>query len=396
MRASVRASPLPRFILLYTLLYAGFGVASPFLPAFFERRGLGAEQVSIVLATGTAIRLLSGPAVNRLADALTALRLMLAVSMIGAAAASLGYLAVETFWLIVAVSLLHSMMLAPTTTIADALTLGAAMPEQGRRIAFEYGWVRGAGSAAFIVATILSGQAIAVYGLLAIVWLSAALLCAGAAVTWLVPERVARNDVDPQPVRGEGGVRQLVRSPTVRRVTLIAALVLGSHALHDSFSMIRWLSAGIGPGPAGLLWAEAVMAEVVVFFLLGPWLLARLGPAGALALAAGAGALRWIVMALSVDEIAIALTQPLHGLTFALLHLACMRLLAAAVPPDLAATAQAIYGTVGVGGANVLVTLAAGALYARYGAAAFWPMAALCLLALPLALQLRRALPDDR
>jgi MFS transporter, PPP family, 3-phenylpropionic acid transporter len=96
-------------------------------------------------------------------------------------------------------------------------------------------------------------------------------------------------------------------------------------------------------------------------------------------------------MALSVDVLAIALTQPLHGLTFALLHLACMRLLAAVVPPDLAATAQAIYGTIGIGGANVLLTLVAGALYARYGAAAFWPMAGLCLVALPLAWPLRRA-----
>lgn len=62
-------------------------------------------------------------------------------------------------------------------------------------------------------------------------------------------------------------------------------------------------------------------------------------PAGVLTLAAGAGVLRWVVMAATADVLALALVQPLHGLTFAALHLACMRLLAAIVPRRLAATA---------------------------------------------------------
>jgi hypothetical protein len=40
---------LPAFILLYATIYAAFGVASPFWPLFFERRGLQAEQLGILL-----------------------------------------------------------------------------------------------------------------------------------------------------------------------------------------------------------------------------------------------------------------------------------------------------------------------------------------------------------
>ena len=76
--------------------------------------------------------------------------------------------------------------------------------------------------------------------------------------------------------------------------------------------------------------------------------------------------------------------QPLHGLTFALLHLACMRLIVQVVPIRLAATAQSIYGTLCVGLATALLTLASGLLYAQMGGHAFLVMAALCLLALPL------------
>jgi len=43
---------------------------------------------------------------------------------------------------------------------------------------------------------------------------------------------------------------------------------------------------------------------------------------------------------------ALALSQPLHELTVALLHLACMRRLAEIVPPRLSATALTLYGTV--------------------------------------------------
>ena len=166
---------------------------------------------------------------------------------------------------------------------------------------------------------------------------------------------------------------------------MVAALILGSHALHDTFSVIRWRAAGISPQTISLLWSLSVAAEVVVFFIAGPWLLNRLTPAAAIALAALAGASRWVVATFSVDVVALALIQPLHGITFALLHLACMRLLARVVPDHLAATAQAIYGTVGVGAATALITVISGLLYARMGAWAFGVMSMLCLAALPIA-----------
>jgi PPP family 3-phenylpropionic acid transporter len=192
----------------------------------------------------------------------------------------------------------------------------------------------------------------------------------------------------PRPPRH--GFLLLFRIAPFRNLVLMAALVLGSHAMHDAFAVIRWSAAGIGPGTASLLWSEAVAAEVLVFFFVGPALVARLTPAGALALAALAGILRWAVMAHTADLAALVLVQPLHGITFALLHLACMRLIARHVPPGLEGTAQAVYATVGIGGATAVLTLASGALYARLDAQAFWIMAGLCLVALPIAARLKQ------
>jgi MFS transporter, PPP family, 3-phenylpropionic acid transporter len=68
----------------------------------------------------------------------------------------------------------------------------------------------------------------------------------------------------------------------------------------------------------------------------------------------------------------------------------------AAVPQGLEGTAQAIYGTVGIGAASAVLTLASGALYARLGAPGFWVMAALCALALPWTWTLRPPACSER
>jgi PPP family 3-phenylpropionic acid transporter len=387
---TVMRSALPRFLALYATLFAAFGVVSPFFAAFLSERGLRPEAIGLVLAAGTAVRLVAGPAGGRLADRLGTPRLALVGYAAAAACVAFAYLPAAGVWAFLLVSVAHATMLAPLTPIADALALGevAALEEAktGRR--FEYGWVRGAGSAAFIMGTLLSGQAVGRFGLTAIIWLNGVLLGVTAWCAWGVPDLLARN-VSLARERAVG-VGSLLRLPAFRRLMLVAALIQGSHALHDSFVVIHWRSLGIGDGTIGLLWSEQVAAEVLVFLLIGRWLLDRLGPGGASILAAASGIIRWVVLAETTSVAASALVEPLHGLTFALQHLACMRLIAAIVPSQLAATAQAIYATVAVGVATALLTLGSGPLYAHEGAAGFWVMAGLCAAAVPVAWRLPR------
>ena len=102
------------------------------------------------------------------------------------------------------------------------------------------------------------------------------------------------------------------------------------------------------------LWSESVLSEVLVFLLIGPRLIRMFAPGGAIALAAVAGVIRWTVAAFTTSPVILAFIQPLHGFTFALLHLAAMQVIAQVVPLRLAATAQAIYGTLCIGLATAL------------------------------------------
>jgi PPP family 3-phenylpropionic acid transporter len=388
-------SALCRFLILYGVLYAGFGVQSPYLPSLLESRNLGPEGIALVLGAGTAIRLIAGPIAGRLADILDAPKAVLAACSAAAALIVLGYLQGTGLLLLFVVSVLQSAALAPLAPLTDTLALASAAPHRSEGSAqqrFHYGWLRGAGSAAFICGTLLSGEAIAQFGINAAVWLNAGLLTAAAFAARLVPILPLPTKDAARPVVADGAVQAfgaLLRLPLYRRIILVAALILGSHAMHDSFAVIRWEAAGVGPSTVGVLWSISVAAEVVVFLFIGRPLLDRIGPARAAMLAAGAGVLRWVIMAETTWLPALAAVQPLHGLTFALLHLTCMRLLAQCVPGHLEATALTVYGTVGIGLPTALLIIGSGQLYSRFGAEGFFVMAALCAAALPLARNLR-------
>ena len=85
-------SPLARFLALYGALYAAFGVQSPYLPSLLDSHGLPPEAIAVVLAAGTAIRLVAGPTAGRLADRLDAPKAVLIVCSAAAGLIALGYL----------------------------------------------------------------------------------------------------------------------------------------------------------------------------------------------------------------------------------------------------------------------------------------------------------------
>jgi MFS transporter, PPP family, 3-phenylpropionic acid transporter len=385
--------PLRSFILLYVLMYAAFGVASPFWPRFFETRGMSPEQIGLLLGLGTIVRLIAGPIAARVADRWRQLRGVLAAAAALAACLGFGLTWVEGFWMLLIVRLCHEAALAPTTSLADALALGASKPGAPPGMGFEYGWVRGSASAAFVFGTMAAGEVIGRSELASIAWMHAVLLLGTAASAMLLPAPDYKTEAAPE-ASSFRAIFELFRIVAFRRVVIIAALVFGSHAMHDAFAVIRWNAAGISPMTISLLWSEAVVAEVIVFVLIGPRLVDAIGPGGAAAVASLSAIVRWIVMASSSDSLALAIVQPLHGMTFALLHLACMRVIGTAVPQHLAATSQAIYA-LGPGLTTALLTLASGMLYARLGANGFLLMALLSALALPLCSGLRISFPPS-
>ena len=172
--------------------------------------------------------------------------------------------------------------------------------------------------------------------------------------------------------------------PAYRRLIFVAVLVLGSHAMNDTFAVISWRAAGYGSGAISLLWSG-------------------FGRRPRLPCSSCSAPGSWRASARRVARACRRRRRPSmgrHGRDD-LDAGACWRAGAArphlrivaprrdadhrdSVPERLTATAQTVYGALALGLASAALTFASGYLYEGFGMRAFWTMAALCACALPL------------
>ena len=139
-------SSAPRFAVLFIAQFGAVGVMMPFIPPLMAGAGLSAGQVGGVLATGAAMRLVSGPLGGRVADALGQPRAVMAAGAAIAALAACLYGLAQGVPGFLAANLLMALGFAAVVPLGDAMALRAAREE-----GWDYGRVRSLGSVAFIV-----------------------------------------------------------------------------------------------------------------------------------------------------------------------------------------------------------------------------------------------------
>jgi PPP family 3-phenylpropionic acid transporter len=367
----------PRLALFYAAYFVVIGIVLPFWPAWLESRGMGAQQIGLLLALGSWGKLIGNPLFARLADRLGDIKRPLVLITAAALVFHVLFTMAHGFWPLLIVTLLAAVCLSSIMPLGDGLAMGLVA-----RHGLHYGRVRLWGSLSFIAAGagagwLLAGRSAELVLLLVIASIGVTLVCCMALpVVSAAPSQRA----------GDGWLGLLASR---RFVLFLAAsgLIQSSHAVLYGFGTLHWLRAGHDKDTIGLLWAVGVVAEVALFAG-GAGVIGRLGPIWLLVLAGGAGVLRWIVAALSTDLAVLALIQLSHGLTFGAAHLAAMYYLMREVPAGLAATAQGLYGAVAWGAAFGLTMLASGTLYATFAGAAFYAMAAMCLVGVFCALML--------
>jgi PPP family 3-phenylpropionic acid transporter len=159
--------------------------------------------------------------------------------------------------------------------------------------------------------------------------------------------------------------------------------------VYYGFATLHWRAAGLSGAVIGGLWAEGVIAEVVLFTF-GAALVGRFGPARLMASGAIAGVLRWTVMAATSDPWLLAAVQVLHAFTFGASHLGAMHFINRAAPPGLSTSAQGIYSSVAMGIVPGIAMLVAGRLYEDAGGGAFLVMSAVSAAGFALSLRLLR------
>jgi PPP family 3-phenylpropionic acid transporter len=362
--------------------YFAANAINAFLPLWLADRGLTAAAIGQILGAAALLRVLAGPGWGNVADRIGRRRPVLAFASTCAAGLAASYTAASGFLPLLLIAAAQGIAASAINPLADSLAL--ALAREGR---IEYGPVRAAGSATFMVATAAAGWLLNRAGSWLVPWLLTAGYAAAALLTPFLPEAAT-----PPAAPSAFAAAKLFRSKPFCLAVASTALIQGAHAAYYGFAALLWRSQGLSDTVIGLLIAEGIVAEILLFAR-GRHLVERLGPAGLTACAAGASILRWTITAAAPSLPVLVLIQPIHAATFAMQHLSAMLVLSRCVPPERAATAQALHAALGYGAPTGLMMLLSGALYARFGGLAFLAMAVIggsaILLVAPLARETR-------
>jgi PPP family 3-phenylpropionic acid transporter len=363
------AYPVLRSCLIYIASFSVAGLNQPYLPAWLLEHGLDAGDVALALGAPMLLRPVVAPLIGQLADRYT-IRVLARI------------LAITALALACLLSVMHAriaiLALAPAMLLAwqsiSPLIDASVVSLIRRGIARDFGRIRLWGSASFGAMAVAGGFAMGRGGSDAVFLAFMLAMAALAAASFLMPSAAS---VAPRPERGK---LALFDRPLLLVVFLVAALVLASHTILNSFGTVYWRALGYPADAIGFLWALGTCAEILMFWI-GAAIGRRLGPFGLLVLAAAGAAARWSLMALHPDIILTAMLQLLHAATFSATWLGLMGFVQTMVEDEVGARAQGAFATV-LGLSTAAMTFAAGPLYASLGAGAFETATALPAVAL--------------
>ena len=355
-----------RFSFYYAAIFLAVGIHLPFWPAWLKFRGLDETEISLLLSISVWIRAFANPLIAHFADRSGNHRQVIMISAAGGVITFAFFGFAEGFWALFAVNVIASTFFMSLIPLGENLASRASLEHK-----FDYGRVRLWGSLTFILSAYLGGWVLQRTDANAVLWMIVAAMMISFFAGFGLPIRPKRE-------------RVLARFPAFsllrqkQFIVFIAAMSLlqSSHALVYVFGTIHWQAANIPDHIIGALWAEGVVAEIILFAFSGA-VIRHVSPIKLMWLAAGGGVIRWIILANTTDVYLLFATQWLHGLTFGAAHLAAIHYILRTVPEHLSASAQGLYSGFASGLVMGLMMMLSGGLYETYSGSAFYAMAIL-------------------
>ncbi|MEO5335588.1 MAG: MFS transporter [Magnetospirillum sp. WYHS-4] len=354
-----------RLSLYYGVLFLAIGVYTPFWPLWLASRGLDAIEIGIVSAIGIAVKAVSSPLAAHVADRSGERRRLMGWFGI-ATLLGFGFLGfAHGFWPVLLLTVLYMVFWSPILPLGESLVMMAI-----RDSGLHYSRLRVWGSITFILAAAGTGHLLVDGDPDLVFWLLLVALGGLAAVIGVLPDERAPRAVGHLPLAA------MARDRRFRLFLLAAALIQSSHAVYYTFATLHWQKAGYSADLIGALWAEGVIAEILLFTW-GIPLVRRLGPERLLISAGLAAVLRWLVLGTTTALAPLLVSQALHAFTFGAAHLGAIHYMARHVPPQLSATAQSLYAALVMGLGLGIAVLGGGPLFAAWEGGAFAAMAVL-------------------
>lgn len=354
--------------------FFAYGVYLPFWSLWFKEQGVSSTDIGLLVGIGLATRCVANmvitPRIHKAEHIMPALRWLSFAALIFV---GFHFFTGGSFWLMALATVLFNLCCGPVVPLSDALANYYA-----RLKMLDYGRTRLWGSIAFIAGSTVVGYLIALYGTdmilyTALVGVFISLLLSMRSANVMPVTRSEHHSERPK-------LTQLLTDGPVVKFLLLAALIQGSHAAYYSFSAIYWQQAGHSEEIIGYLWSLGVVSEVAVFALskrlFAGWSLRALFVAASIGVM-----LRWGITASTTLLLGLVLVQLLHGVTFAMAHIAAIQYIQNSEEHKMVAL-QALYNALPLGAFIAAMTAFSGWGFEHWGANVFWVMAAMGLAAL--------------
>ncbi|EIT7145230.1 3-phenylpropionate MFS transporter [Vibrio vulnificus] len=354
--------------------FFAYGVYLPFWSLWFKEQGVSSTDIGLLVGIGLATRCVANmvitPRIHKAEHIMPALRWLSFAALIFV---GFHFFTGGSFWLMALATVLFNLCCGPVVPLSDALANYYA-----RLKMLDYGRTRLWGSIAFIAGSTVVGYLISLYGTdmilyTALVGVLVSLLLSMRSANVMPVTRSEHHSERPK-------LTQLLTDGPVVKFLLLAALIQGSHAAYYSFSAIYWQQAGHSEEIIGYLWSLGVVSEVAVFALskrlFAGWSLRALFVAASIGVM-----LRWGITASTMLLLGLVLVQLLHGVTFAMAHIAAIQYIQNSEEHKMVAL-QALYNALPLGAFIAAMTAFSGWGFEHWGANVFWVMAAMGLVAL--------------
>ncbi len=354
------------------------GIAMPYYPVWLESLHMTGEQIGFILAVPMILRIMAAPLATMIADRIDDRNHVLIWSAILSLATAISLLWTSSFWPVAIIMGVQGAVYAPFVPVAESILMTGV-----RRWGFDYGQMRLWGSVAFIVATVIVGRYIGLYGgdlVLPAVIVGFMLTCAAGLIAPRTGNTTRHHlkSADGEKIKGGLKERDLL-------LLMIGVAISGSsHAMLFAFSAIYWEELGFSGTEVGLLWSAGVFAEVIIF-MLSRWLLRNFSLWSLIFLGLVVTIFRWAIFPEVQSFAGFFALQFLHAFSFATIHIGVQNTIVRRVSEGLESSAQGLYFFF-CGLALAISTFLSGYLYTWFGLHAYYAMSAVSLIGLIFAL----------
>lgn len=320
--------------LFYFFFFAAIGCLVPYLNVYFAQKGLTGAQIGWLGSVAPMIALTANPLWGAIADRWQVHRQVLSICAVGAGLISLFYLAVDTFWPLLLVTVVLTFFRTPIGSLLDSSVLDLA-----RRVGAHYGRQRMWGSVGFVLATLGLSQFITLTDLRVLFWvhgLLMVLVCGVLALTLPIGSKSGTVSL-------MDGLKQLAKQPGYMSFLGAMALLGIGTSSYVNFIGLHMLEVGGDQQWLAWAWAANGLTEGPIMFLGARWF-ARFRYSRLLQIGFAGYMVVWALMAVAHTPTQLLLCAAANGVCYGTLWAAAVNYAGEAAPPGLSATAQALVG----------------------------------------------------